>query len=120
MQSSLRLAVSEQDGATVITCEGEIDLASTADLMEAISMAITRELSLLRVDATRVGFLDSSGLRCLLEADRRCASNGVRFEVVPSAHVARLLRLCGLVAAANQTLELRRSWSAYDAPGTVT
>jgi anti-anti-sigma factor len=120
MQSTLTLAVRQQDGATVITCEGEIDLGSTAELMEAISTSITRDLQLLRVDASEVGFLDSSGLRCLLEADRRCADNGVRFEIIPSAHVARLLRLCGLVAAANQALELRRSWSAYDAPGIVT
>ena len=52
-RAQLILEVSQNgDGRTVIMCEGELDVATTPELAEAIAWSITPDLRRLRVDAT--------------------------------------------------------------------
>jgi len=80
-------------GTMVISCAGDIDLASTPVLSEAIDWSYTSDLMVLRIDLTAVTFIDSSGIQCLLDASDRCNRLATRFEVVASRHVERVLRL---------------------------
>jgi anti-sigma B factor antagonist len=85
----------EQDAAVVVPT-GEIDLA-TVD-------AVRDELTHARADARRVvldlrgvSFMDSSGLRLLVELQRASAADGFTFAVVRGPRsLQRLLELSGL------------------------
>jgi anti-sigma B factor antagonist len=96
----LRVEVSQdRDGATVIRCAGEIDVSNVSDVREALAWSMTADLRALRVDATKVSFVDSNGVRCLIQAAKACSDVGARFEIVPSGQVARTLNLYCLRAA---------------------
>ncbi|MDX6533919.1 MAG: hypothetical protein QOF68_1663 [Gaiellales bacterium] len=80
----------------VIRCAGEIDLATHADLAEAIDWSYTSDLIALRIDLSAVTFIDSRGIQCLMGAQDRCSRLATRFEVVPSAAVRRIVRIVGV------------------------
>src|SRR3954451_23986895 len=52
------ITVKQHDRATVISCRGEIDVATVADLELAIDAALERPLLLLVVDLEGVTFMD--------------------------------------------------------------
>jgi len=94
-------------GETVIRCSGELDLASAAELTEAVAWSLTADLKELHIDATKLDFCDSTGLRCLLDASAKCHARGIRLTLAASRQLTRLLRLVklplcdGLVAEPN-------------------
>jgi anti-anti-sigma factor len=97
-------------GTMVISCAGDIDLASTPLLGEAIDWSYTSDLMVLRIDLTAVTFIDSSGIQCLLDASERCHRLATRFEVVVGRHVERVLRLVDVrFDAPEPAAELTRS-----------
>ncbi len=56
------------------------------------------------LDLAEVGFIDSSGLRSLLQARDACAARGLRFSlIVTDGPVSRLLDLAGV-----------RDWFTYE------
>lgn len=93
------LQIDELPGAFVILAGGEIDLANADALPDAASRidgAAPRSAVLL--DLSRVEFMDSSGLRGLLEARRRIGEAGHPFALLrPSAPVRRVLELVDLL-----------------------
>lgn len=89
------LAVERAGPWTVIRPEGEIDLA-TVDRIAQAAAAVDGDLA---VDLRGVTFLDSSGLRLLIEQDRRALDAGRAFAIVPGGPgVQRLLQIAGLDA----------------------
>jgi anti-anti-sigma factor len=82
-----------EPGVVAIRCTGEIDLASVDQLEEAIDWSYTPELETLRIDLSAVTFIDSSVIRCLIDAHGRCSRLATRFEVVGSDRVNRTFRL---------------------------
>lgn len=80
-------------GAALLELSGEVDLA-TADLLRAeFEALVDRGLTDVVVDATRVTFMDSSGLHALLEGEKIIHSGGSGVYLVPSQQVRRLLDL---------------------------
>jgi anti-sigma B factor antagonist len=79
-------------GTVVIRCAGDLDLSSVRELAEAIDWSYTADLRTLRVDLSAVTFIDSSGIRCLIEAQGGCKQLGTTFEIVPSDAVHRILQ----------------------------
>jgi anti-sigma B factor antagonist len=65
---------------TVLELAGEFDLASEPALQRELASALSS--STLVLDLSRVTFMDSTGLRLLLEADARARKNGNRCIVV--------------------------------------
>jgi anti-anti-sigma factor len=88
-----RAEVQSKDDTVVIRCTGELDLSVVATLRHAIDRACTAQLAFLRIDAIDLAFIDSIGLACLLEADRRCQEVGATLEVVASQPVADVLEV---------------------------
>ena len=86
----------EDDGDVVIRCVGELDMSSVGELVEAIEWSRTPGLRLLRIDAKRLDFVDSSGLHCLVDAQERCDSTGIELEVVAGSALLSLLRAAGM------------------------
>lgn len=82
-------------GDRVVTVRGELDLAAADRLWQTIE-PLLRPGALVVLDGTDMTFLDSSGLRVLLQAHKRAASDGAVFRVVaPQAPVRRVLELAG-------------------------
>src|SRR3954469_25190995 len=79
------------DGALLLA--GEIDSYTAPDLAARLALDPPVEV----VDLTGVTFIDSSGLRVLVEAHQTRAANGSRLVLrAPSAAVQRLLEISGL------------------------
>jgi anti-sigma B factor antagonist len=79
------------DGALVLT--GEIDSYTAPELSERLAVDPPVEV----VDVAGVTFIDSSGLRVIVEAHQTRAANGSRLVLrAPSAAVQRLLEISGL------------------------
>ena len=94
----LRITVESREDARVIRVAGEIDGSTVAELREHIDAARDAQTTVL-LDLADVGFMDSTGLRVLLDASRDAAdANRPFFIVRPSAIVQRLIELSGTAA----------------------
>ena len=91
------------DDAYVIRVQGELDLASCPEFDCALMNAEKSRASRIVVDLEELTFIDSSGLRALLTASRRSASNGNRLQMTRGkGYPAEMFRL----TAFDQTLPL--------------
>jgi anti-sigma B factor antagonist len=78
----------------VIVADGELDLLGAPALAAALP---TSGDGPVLIDMARVGFMDSSGLRALLEARQACLEAGRPFAIArPSDAVRRVLELVDL------------------------
>jgi anti-sigma B factor antagonist len=93
--STFRAEVREDTGTFVITARGELDLVGAPRLLQALPSEGSAPVVL---DLSHVGFMDSSGLRSLLEARQACADAGRDFAISrPSEAVTRVLELVDLL-----------------------
>jgi anti-sigma B factor antagonist len=92
---SFDLTVERGNTVTTVAASGELDLAAAPELAAAV--ARHHDARLLVLDVTAVTFIDSSGVRALIEADRSRAGAGSRLAVLAGeGPVRRMLELCGL------------------------
>jgi anti-anti-sigma factor len=84
-------------GCVVVVPEGEIDL-STVDELQAELDAAAAEAADVVLDLRAVSFIDSAGIRLVLETDRALKTAGSEFAVVRGAGgaVQRVFDLVGL------------------------
>ena len=92
----------------ILVLSGEIDIASAADADEALSGLELRPGAWLAIDMRELSFIDSTGVRLILDAMRYAEEHGARLALVrgPDA-VHRLLELVGL---AEQVLTVDDPW----------
>ena len=65
----------------IISCSGELDIATAPDVEQAIGKAVSPDApKLIRLDWSGLTFMDSTGIRLLLSTVRRCKEAG--FELV--------------------------------------
>jgi anti-sigma B factor antagonist len=88
----LQIAVTARADETLVLPEGELDLATAADL-EAVLLAHTGRVVL---DLRRLSFVDASGLRVLLEAEARSRQDGMGLAFVAGEAVRRLFELAAV------------------------
>jgi anti-anti-sigma factor len=92
----IRIDVISIEGATLVTVDGELDMA-TADHLVAAAEELPAGHEPLVLDLSNVSFLDSSGMRALLEVSDRAGDRGRPTGLLhPSAAVTRLLDLVDL------------------------
>lgn len=84
---------SRADGITVLELVGEIDISSAEVLTDQLSVISSQNLSNVIIDATQVGFMDSTGLHALVEGKRMMHEHGTKIILVPSRQVRRVLEL---------------------------
>jgi anti-sigma B factor antagonist len=89
----------EAEGIITLACTGELDMATCGQLTEAVQRVVASTPTVVRVDCAKVGFVDSTGIRSLLEARRHADGRGIEFQVVASREVQRLLDLVGVSLA---------------------
>lgn len=92
------VSASAADGATVLAFEGDLDVLSVDEARRAVRDAqeATRTVTL---DLRGLRFMDSSGLRVVLEAHRRASDGAGRLLVAPGGGaVRRVFDLSGVAA----------------------
>jgi len=78
----------------VVEASGELDLAVTPQLRDALDEAERHRPEVLRVEASAVGFIDSTALGVLLAAAHRAAEHGGRLQLVcGSPAIRRVLEM---------------------------
>jgi anti-anti-sigma factor len=105
----LEIDTEERDGYTSVALRGELDLSTVGQVQEALDRVEQSEPAVLVVDLSKLAFLDSTGLRCLVTADERAREQGRRFVILrgPDA-VHRFFSIRGL----EQRLEILDDISA--------
>ena len=88
--SSLRLDTVTADDRTIVIVRGDID-AATAPQLAALMDSLPEDATVIELDLTEVGFLDSTGLGVMAGALRRLEPIGGRLEL--RAVPQRILRL---------------------------
>jgi anti-anti-sigma factor len=84
-------------GSRVVWLEGEVDLSTVASLVEALDVAIADRPDLLLIDLRNVSFLDSTGLRSLLDAQEACRAIDCRLLLMRGSRpVERLMQIAGV------------------------
>ena len=78
----LHLDSEDRDGLVHIALRGELDLSSAAKLQEELRRVEADDPPLLVLDLSKLVFLDSTGLRCLVTADERAKEQGRRVVIV--------------------------------------
>jgi anti-sigma B factor antagonist len=88
---------SRGDGQVVIALQGQVDLATAPQLADAVAGATRQGAETVVVDLTDVDFLDSAGVRALVESAQAAAATGVTVSVTgASGWVARVLEITGV------------------------
>lgn len=87
----------QQDGALHLSLRGELDLATAPVLEERLGRVAAEERAV-RLDLSKLEFMDSTGIHVLVNALKAARSNGWRLDVDPdfSPQISRLLELCGV------------------------
>jgi anti-anti-sigma factor len=95
--SHLSLELRREGDVVIVSARGDIDLSTLANATAALDEA-RPEAGTLVLDLREVGFMDTSGLRLVIEEQRRAAHGDYRFAVVRgSSRVQRLFEIAGLV-----------------------
>jgi anti-sigma B factor antagonist len=81
----------------VLALEGELDVVSAADAYKRMLGLPLRRGGRLVLDLSELTFMDSTGVRMILQADQYARRHGAALVVVrPPEHVMRVLELVGL------------------------
>jgi len=95
-ESDFAVSRARAGGAVVVTPVGEIDL-STVDLVRDELEAARGEATLVALDLRAVTFIDSAGIRLVVEGARDLAADGGELVVVRGGpEVTRVFGLVGL------------------------
>ena len=88
--------VRTDEGAVVVAPRGEIDLGTVDEVRRAIERAHD-SASTLVIDLSGVGFLDTSGLRLVVEQHNRARDLGYSLKLIPGPPpVQRVFQIAGL------------------------
>jgi anti-sigma B factor antagonist len=91
--------LTDPDGTARVVVQGELDLAATPMLRDALD-GLRREARSTVLDLRELTFMDSSGLRVLLEAGQhRAAGWGVSLLLPAGGPVRRLIAISGVEEA---------------------
>jgi anti-sigma B factor antagonist len=98
LASQLSLELQRAGDASVVYARGDIDLSTLGKASSALDSA-RKGAATLFLDLRHVGFMDTSGLRLVIEEQQRAAASGYRFAVVRgSRKVQRLFEIAGFAA----------------------
>ena len=85
-------------GVVTASLAGEIDLSNASRLLATITHEVPNEAVGLIMDLSEVGYMDSSGLRMLLELAKRLGwrDQTMRVVVADDARIRRIMSLSGV------------------------
>ena len=96
-RTGFHVAGERVDGTVVLHLHGELDMATTPVLDQALTSALSNGPTDLVVDLSCLSFMDSTGISMLLSAVQRADEAGKGFRVrSPNRPVRKALRLTGV------------------------
>jgi anti-sigma B factor antagonist len=78
----LDVSTEDRDGLVHVALVGELDLSTVAKVQEELRRVEGSSPATLVVDLSKLTFLDSTGLRCIVTADERAREEGRRIVIV--------------------------------------
>lgn len=78
----LDVETEDRNGLVHVTLKGELDLSTVAKVQDELRRVEQDEPPVMVLDLSRLTFLDSTGLRCLVTADERGREAGRRVVIV--------------------------------------
>jgi anti-anti-sigma factor len=92
----LKISSVVDDGTISVSLEGELDLASAGQMEQRLTAAEQERPTRLVVDLGRLTFIDSTGLRLLLQANARAREGGYELVLRPGEpSVQRVFEVTG-------------------------
>lgn len=96
-EGTLALRIRSEASDHVISARGELDVSNAETLERELRAALAGDCERVVLDLGALEFIDSTGLRTLLIAERISASDSSRLVLTrPSGQVARVLALTGI------------------------
>jgi anti-sigma B factor antagonist len=93
----LRIGVAHEDDRVVLALDGELDMASAPALQRALESVELAGKAMVVLDLHKLEFIDSTGLRIILAARKRCREHDQELAVTRgSQQVERLLSVTGM------------------------
>lgn len=90
---SARFSATRCADSVVVVAVGELDASNATEFADYFDLCITDSLPLV-VDLSGLEFFGTAGFSALHLINVRCAAAKLRWAVVPSKAVSRLLRIC--------------------------
>ena len=107
----LDVRINEGNGRAVVELAGELDISEVPEVEKQLKAVEKRHPELLVLDLRGLNFMDSSGLRVVLEADLRSRREARRFVLIPGPDpVHRVF----LIALLDKRLEFIEDLSALE------
>jgi anti-sigma B factor antagonist len=78
----LDVSTEDRDGLVHVALVGELDLSTVAKVQEELRRIEANSPATVVVDLSKLTFLDSTGLRCIVTADERAREDGRRVVIV--------------------------------------
>ena len=104
-------------GTAVLYLQGELDMATSGQLHDAVDGAMAEEVTGVVLDVAELTFVDSTGIGHLVSAKRRAEDDGRTFVLRnPTRAVHKTLRLTGL----DQRLNIGSAQQSAARPSPVT
>jgi anti-anti-sigma factor len=94
--SILEVEITQNGGVSVLSLKGELDISGIARVEDELRQVEETAPAAVVLDLRSLTFMDSSGLRLVLEADMRARREARRFAIVPgpeSVHRVFLIAL---------------------------
>jgi anti-sigma B factor antagonist len=95
--SQLNVATEERPGLAVVSLTGELDIAEVGEVEVVLAAVEGKRPPVLVLDLRGLEFIDSSGLRLVLEADMRARREARRLLVVPGPDAVHRVFLIALL-----------------------
>jgi anti-anti-sigma factor len=92
----VEVEVVSKDGSARILVRGELDLAGAPELDAALASIDGARGSDLVLDLTGVTFIDSSGIRSVLDAYHRSRARGAEMRIISGLEAGIVFQLAGL------------------------
>ncbi|GIH02339.1 hypothetical protein Rhe02_04060 [Rhizocola hellebori] len=87
-------------GVTLLRLAGELDLAAESTMNNAVAAVVAARPTAIIVDLTELGFLDSTGVRCLIVAKRDAEKAGIGLTVRGAKGIVeQVLTITGILPA---------------------
>jgi anti-sigma B factor antagonist len=96
----LEVIVETAEDEVSLRLEGELDLASVGELERQLAVARDRAPSRVVIDLLGLVFIDSSGLRAIIQADANARADGIDLVLRPGGEaIQRVFELTGALEA---------------------
>jgi anti-anti-sigma factor len=96
-EDALSIFSERRDDGMHLAATGELDIATAESLERELRAAEQSDAPLIVLDLSGLTFIDSSGLRLVLEANDRCGGEADRLRVIAgSPALERLIDIVGL------------------------